>query len=208
MPQPVDLWTADQTAELKRLIDSGVPCRAAAVALNVQFGTRRTRKSCASHLYDLGRRSARPNAPWVSDEHNAALKRLAASGLSFSQVAAAINSEFGTSYTKNACIGRYRRIDTCPKPAPRRVYGSPEEQAAAAVVRKREQRHAENPWLKARYERLQEIKRNRPARVTRVSKPSRQFRVSVPRPVAMTKGELRAMLTQIVLNTAAMEISP
>ena len=43
-------------------------------------------------------------------EHSDALRELIAKGLSFSEAAQAINSQFNTSYTRSAALGRARRL--------------------------------------------------------------------------------------------------
>ena len=51
-----------------------------------------------------------PNRPW-SQEENAMLKRLVAEeDKTFTQAAEIINRQFGTAYSRNACIGRYSRM--------------------------------------------------------------------------------------------------
>jgi len=60
-------------------------------------------------------------------EHSEALRELVPRGMSYSEVADAINAKFGTSYTRNATIGRGKRMglgspersDRRPKPPPR-----------------------------------------------------------------------------------------
>lgn len=43
-------------------------------------------------------------------EHSAALRELMAKGLSYSEIAKTINERFGTNYTRNATIGRSKRM--------------------------------------------------------------------------------------------------
>ena len=43
-------------------------------------------------------------------EHSEALRDYVGKGISFSEIAAAINAQFGTDYTRNAAIGRARRM--------------------------------------------------------------------------------------------------
>jgi GcrA cell cycle regulator len=60
-------------------------------------------------------------------EHSDALRELLTRGRSYSEIANAINEKFGTSYTRNAAIGRGKRMglggpdrsDDGPKPPPR-----------------------------------------------------------------------------------------
>src|SRR5260370_260848 len=57
-------------------------------------------------------------------EHSQALREYLAKGMSYSEIADAINSRFGTAYTRNATIGRGRRIGLAapdrPKDEPKR----------------------------------------------------------------------------------------
>jgi GcrA cell cycle regulator len=46
---------------------------------------------------------------WAPD-HSAALREFLAGGMSFSAIAKALNQKFGTSYTRNAAIGRSKRM--------------------------------------------------------------------------------------------------
>lgn len=207
MSQPKVLWTAEESAELFRLLALGVKCAAAAATLNSKFGTGRSRKSCASHLYDLGHRSKRgPQKPWPA-EHDEILRARDAAGVSFSKIAIELNAQFGTAYTRNSCIGRRHRMDEPRKP--RRLASVPKEvQAAKCTVRRREKRWAADPSLKEKYERVQEMKRNRKTFVANgASKTSAIYRNHRPKIAHMTRGELRAMLAQAFQNTAAMEIA-
>jgi GcrA cell cycle regulator len=43
-------------------------------------------------------------------EHSEALREYLAKGMSYSQIAAAINAKFGTGYSRNAAIGRGKRM--------------------------------------------------------------------------------------------------
>lgn len=70
-----------------------------------------------------------PNVKW-QDEHSSLLVSLV--GIcSFVEIARAINKQFGTSYTRNAVIGRAARLGLV-SPAPKR---SPEEIAATRLAR-------------------------------------------------------------------------
>ncbi|HKO70936.1 MAG TPA: GcrA family cell cycle regulator [Bradyrhizobium sp.] len=63
-------------------------------------------------------------------EHSEALRQYLARGLSYSEISAAINSKFNTSYSRNAALGRARRmgLSNCSQPNdppfhwPRRPY--------------------------------------------------------------------------------------
>jgi GcrA cell cycle regulator len=61
--------------------------------------------------------------PWDIPGINARLEQLHAEGLSFGQIAKAINAEFGTLLTRNAIIGRSHRLVLTPRPSPIRQKG-------------------------------------------------------------------------------------
>src|ERR1700679_2007653 len=44
------------------------------------------------------------------EAHSSALRELVAKGVPFSEIARALNERFGTAYTRNAAIGRARRL--------------------------------------------------------------------------------------------------
>jgi GcrA cell cycle regulator len=46
------------------------------------------------------------------------LRELHAEGLSFRRIAAGINAEFSTVFTRNACVGKSRRLGLTPRPSP------------------------------------------------------------------------------------------
>jgi GcrA cell cycle regulator len=82
-------------------------------------------------------------------EHSEALRELVARGMSYSEVADAINAKFGTCYTRNAAIGRGKRMglggperpDRRPKPPPR----SKAPRLSKTGVKKSRQRRATEP---------------------------------------------------------------
>jgi GcrA cell cycle regulator len=63
------------------------------------------------------------SSTWVP-EHSQALREYVAKGMSHSEIADAINSRFGSAYSRNAAIGRGRRIGLTapdrPEDAPKR----------------------------------------------------------------------------------------
>ena len=52
------------------------------------------------------------SSDWAA-EHCDALREYLAKGLSYSEVAEAINAKFGTDYSRNAALGRARRMGLC-----------------------------------------------------------------------------------------------
>jgi GcrA cell cycle regulator len=57
-------------------------------------------------------------------EHSDALRELVAKGLSYAEAACAINARFNTAYTRNAALGRARRLGLAD-PQPRSTVGKP-----------------------------------------------------------------------------------
>ncbi len=47
------------------------------------------------------------------DEHSEALREYFAKGMSYGEIAGAINSRFGTVYSRNAALGRAKRLGLC-----------------------------------------------------------------------------------------------
>ncbi len=82
-------------------------------------------------------------------EHSEALRELVARGMSYSEIADAINAKFGTCYTRNAAIGRGKRMglggperpDRQPKPPPR----SKAPRLSKTGVKKSRRRRATEP---------------------------------------------------------------
>jgi GcrA cell cycle regulator len=62
-----------------------------------------------------------PNSIWA-DEHSAALTEMLANGKSFAQIAAKLNAQFATSYSRNAVCGKGYRLKLI---APKKVKASP-----------------------------------------------------------------------------------
>jgi GcrA cell cycle regulator len=65
-------------------------------------------------------------------EHSQALREYLAKGMSYSEIADAINSRFGTAYTRSATIGRGRRLGL---PAPGRPEDGPKRPPKAKTPR-------------------------------------------------------------------------
>ena len=56
---------------------------------------------------------------WAA-EHSAALKDFVVAGMSFSEAADALNAKFGTAYTRNAVLGRAKRMKLVVRARPER----------------------------------------------------------------------------------------
>jgi GcrA cell cycle regulator len=66
-----------------------------------------------------------PPRPYWTAPHDAALRAHFAGRMSFSRIAAAINGEFHTGYSRNAVVGRAKRIGLRGEPKPVRVKPRP-----------------------------------------------------------------------------------
>ena len=73
------------------------------------------------------------------DAHSVALRELVEKGLSFKEIARALNERFGTAYTRNAAIGRARRLGlSTPKPAgPSGVFAAARKPDARKICERR-----------------------------------------------------------------------
>jgi len=77
-------------------------------------------------------------------EHCDALREFLAKGMSFAQIADAINAKFGTAYTRNAAIGRGRRMGLGGPGQPKDARRVPRK-ASPPPVRKSRERRAADP---------------------------------------------------------------
>jgi GcrA cell cycle regulator len=73
------------------------------------------------------------------EAHSVALRGYLDKGLTFSEIARALNRQFGTAYTRNAAIGRARRLGlSVPQPPPSdSVMGSPKRPDARRIRQSR-----------------------------------------------------------------------
>ncbi|MDE2065479.1 MAG: hypothetical protein KGJ00_23995 [Bradyrhizobium sp.] len=73
------------------------------------------------------------------EAHSLALRELVEKGLAFSEIARALNERFGTAYTRNAAIGRARRLGLSnPQAAGAQgVFAAPKRPDARKIVEKR-----------------------------------------------------------------------
>src|ERR1700722_6245484 len=71
--------------------------------------------------------------------HSDALRQYLDKGLSFAEIPRALNQQFGTAYTRNAAIGRARRMGlSVPLPSPSdSVMGSPKRPDARRICQSR-----------------------------------------------------------------------
>ncbi|GLH77528.1 hypothetical protein SSBR45G_24360 [Bradyrhizobium sp. SSBR45G] len=71
------------------------------------------------------------------DEHSKMLSELHAKGLSYAEIARALNAQFGTAYTRNATLGRGKRIGLAAPAAPKTALSGPRRMSAAAGTGRR-----------------------------------------------------------------------
>jgi hypothetical protein len=157
-----------------------------------------------------------PSGVWL-EIHSEALRGFVKLGLSFTEAAKKLNSEFGTRYTRNACIGRAQRMGVAghlkrgrrPKQL---VAKENQTRWKLQSARRKAQRWAVKPWLAQREAQIEARRKEREEIGKRVmesckSKTSATYRNQLPRIGNVTKTELRAMLASAIQNTAAMELA-
>jgi GcrA cell cycle regulator len=89
---------------------------------------------------------------WAS-EHSDALRELLGHGLSFAETANAINTKFGTDYTRNATIGRARRLGLIRPGRPGDGSSPPRKVTPSSLAEARERHIPESPRLRPLRER-------------------------------------------------------
>jgi hypothetical protein len=108
-------------------------------------------------------------------EHSQALREYLAKGMSHSEIADAINSRFGTAYTRSATIGRGKRMGLA---GPDRPEGEPKRPPKAKTPRLKAPR-SKAPRSKARRLKapsLQKSRKRRPGRIESVAAGARTRR--------------------------------
>jgi GcrA cell cycle regulator len=102
-----------------------------------------------------------------ADEHSAALREHLGKGMSYSEIAAAINTKFNTAYSRNAAIGRAKRMglagpdrpdgrdrpDDWPKPPPKA-----QQPSLHKLQKLRERRARDSLWVVPIFERTETAK--------------------------------------------------
>ncbi len=84
-----------------------------------------------------------------AEEHSRALREYLAKGLTFSQIANAINARFDTAYSRNATIGRARRLGLSgPERPDRPSRPKPQRQPSPARLKKMRARLSAEPRLR------------------------------------------------------------
>lgn len=81
------------------------------------------------------------------DAHSLALRELVKKGISFKEVARALNERFGTAYSRNAAIGRARRLglSTPERSGPGGVFAAPRKPDARKIAEKRARNLSKSP---------------------------------------------------------------
>jgi GcrA cell cycle regulator len=73
-----------------------------------------------------------------AEEHSQALREYLQRGLSFSEIANAINARFNTAYSRSAAIGRARRLGlSCPERSDRPARPKPQPKPGLALKKMR-----------------------------------------------------------------------
>jgi GcrA cell cycle regulator len=86
------------------------------------------------------------SANWAPG-HSDALRELLGRGLSFAEIARAINAKFGTDYTRNATLGRARRLKLLRPDRPKDWASPPRKAKPSPLVEARERHVPEAPRL-------------------------------------------------------------
>lgn len=94
---------------------------------------------------------------WAS-EHSDALRECLAKGMSFAESADAINAKFDTAYSRNATIGRARRMGGVGPDRPAALPRSPQKVTPPRLRKLRERQATESRGLVPSFERAERIK--------------------------------------------------
>jgi GcrA cell cycle regulator len=85
-------------------------------------------------------------------EHSGALREYLALGMSYSEIARAINAKFGTHYSRNATLSRARRIGLGGTERPRELAPLPPKDQQVSQHRVRERYAAMSKWVAPDFE--------------------------------------------------------
>lgn len=125
------VWTEAKDARLRELVGQGVAYDLIATDMSIEFDESIGRESIKNRCWNL--RIRKTVSAW-SPEIDADLSNLIGAGISYSQAATILNAKFGTSFTRNALIGRASRLGGY---VARRPKPSPEERAARKLAAER-----------------------------------------------------------------------
>lgn len=126
------VWTDAKNARLRELCEHGVAHDLIAANLSFEFEETISRESVKDRVYNLQLRRP-PVSPWTP-EIDADLLKLTGEGTTYSEAAPILNAKYGTSFTRNALIGRASRLGGY---IARRKTLSPEEVEARKLARDR-----------------------------------------------------------------------
>jgi GcrA cell cycle regulator len=112
-----NLWSDEYTPTLEQLLTTRTRYSKIANAINKKFGTTFDAHFVCKVASRLKLSKAPSEALWPA-EHDAKLVELYRQipALGFAEIAQALNREFGTGYTKNACISKSKRLKLSGKP--------------------------------------------------------------------------------------------
>lgn len=137
--------------------------------------------------------------------HDEELRSLFATGMSFREIAAAMNENLGTNFSRNAVLGRAHRLNLV-----RGFIRVPRLTREESNARRGARRRESNPNLPAYTPRVyrqpdETSISNSRAFTSRLPKTSAAYRKLLPQIPELSKDELRAMLAAAFQNTAAMQ---
>jgi len=148
------------------------------------------------------------------DEHSEWLRSaLTANVISYSGLDWRMSKELGTTYSRNALIGRAQRMGLCKPSLPQ--LSNPVSKASRLAAKRKAKRWALKPALAMRAprrtpEQIRDAERERRENFaimkSRNTTTSREYRMYLPRiPEDTSKSALRDMIAEAVRNTAAMQ---
>jgi GcrA cell cycle regulator len=88
-------------------------------------------------------------------EHSAALRDYLVDGMSYAEIARAINAKFNTSYSRNATLGRARRMGLAGSGQPREAAGQPSKSRQMSLHHLRERFASAAKWFVPVFERVE-----------------------------------------------------
>jgi len=157
----------------------------------------------------------KPINEWPDDHSDWLREALSADQWSYAELTRQINSEFETSYTKNAVLGRAHRMGFRGKKIGKK-YACKADRIKArrerVAAKRKAARWAANPSLATRTEdmarREREREQHRLLFKSRNTTTSAAYRKYLPRlPKDTSRSALRDMIAEAVRNTAAMELT-
>lgn len=105
----------------------------------------------------IGKKKPMQQTDWAP-EHSDALRDYLAKGMSYSEIADAINTKFSTAYSRSAAIGRAKRMGLVGSDRPAELRKSPRKAKPPRLHTSRERRTAESIWPVPLLERAERVK--------------------------------------------------